>query len=52
VNSLELREYNLGVIVLISLLSSRCRSVVAMPVLKSILGKSPKVKDFIEDSFK
>jgi hypothetical protein len=36
---LELREYNLGVIVLVSLLSSSCRSVVAVPVLKSSLGK-------------
>jgi hypothetical protein len=41
--------YNLGVIVLISLLSSRCHSVVDVFVLKSILGRSPKVKDSIED---
>jgi hypothetical protein len=52
VNSLELREYNFEVIVLLSLLSSRCRSAIVVPVLKSILGKSPKVKDFIEDPFK
>jgi hypothetical protein len=37
---------------LISLLSSRCRSVVAMLVLKSILEMSPKVNDSIEDPFK
>jgi hypothetical protein len=37
--------------VLISLLSSRYQSVVAVLVLKSILGRSPKVKDSIEDPF-
>jgi hypothetical protein len=42
-NSLELREYNLRVIVLISLLSS--------PV-KVYLGGSPKIKDSIEEPFK
>jgi hypothetical protein len=51
-NSLELREYNLRVIVLINLLSSRCRSAVAVLELKSILGRSPKVKDSIKDPFK
>jgi hypothetical protein len=51
-NSLELREYILGVIVLIRLLSSRCRCIVAMLVLKSILERSPKVKESIEDPFK
>jgi hypothetical protein len=50
-NSLELREYNLGVIVLISLLSSRCRSAVVVIVLKSVLGRSSKVNDSIKDSF-
>jgi len=51
-NSLELREYNLGFIVLISLLSSRCYSAVVVLVLKPILGRSLKVKDSFEDSFK
>jgi hypothetical protein len=51
-NSLELREYNLGIIVLIRLLSSRCRSAVVMLVLKSILGRSPKVKDSFENPSK
>jgi hypothetical protein len=51
-NFLELREYNLGVIVLISLLSSCCHSAVAVLVLKSILGRSLKVKESIEDPFK
>jgi len=37
--------------VLISLLSSRCRSAVVVHVLKSILGMSPKVKDSIENPF-
>jgi hypothetical protein len=35
--------------VLISLLSSRCRSAVDVLVLKSILGRSLKVKDSIEE---
>jgi hypothetical protein len=51
-NSLELREYNLRVIMLISLLSSHCRSAVVVPILKYIFGRSPKVKDSIEDPFK
>jgi hypothetical protein len=38
--------------VLISLFSSRCRSAIAMLVLKSILGRSPKVNDSIENLFK
>jgi hypothetical protein len=38
--------------VLISLLSSRCRRTVAVLVLKSILGRIPKVKESIEDPFK
>jgi hypothetical protein len=38
--------------VLISLLSSRCRSAVVVLVLKSILGRSPKVKESIGDPFK
>jgi hypothetical protein len=51
-NSLELREYILGVIVLIRLLSSHCHCVVVVPVLKSILGRSHKVKESIEYPFK
>jgi hypothetical protein len=35
-----------------SLLSSHCRSAVAVHVLKSILGRSPKVNESIEDPFK
>jgi hypothetical protein len=38
--------------VLISLLSSDCRSAVGVLMLKSILGRSHKVKDSIEDPFK
>jgi hypothetical protein len=37
---------------LISLLSSRCRTVVAVLVLKSILGRRLRVMDSIEDPFK
>jgi hypothetical protein len=51
-NSLELREYILRVIVLICLLSSHCRCAVVVLVLKSILGSSPNVKESIEDPFK
>jgi hypothetical protein len=51
-NFLELKEYNLRVIVLIVLLSSHCQSTNVVPVLKFILGSSPKVNDFIEDPFK
>jgi hypothetical protein len=38
--------------VLISLLSNRCRNAVVVLVLKSILGRRPKVKESIEDPFK
>jgi len=52
-NSLELRGYILGVVVLIRLLSSRCCCVVVVVLqLKSILRRSPKVKESIEDPFK
>jgi hypothetical protein len=37
--------------VLINLLSIRCQIVVVVLMLKSILGRSPKVKNFIEDPF-
>jgi hypothetical protein len=51
-NSLELIEYILGVIVLISLLSSCCRCAVVVLMLKSILGMSHKVNESIEGPFK
>jgi len=47
VNFIVLREFILEFIVLIRSLSSRCCAE-----LKSILRVGPKVKDFIEDSFK
>jgi hypothetical protein len=37
---------------LINLLSTRCRCAVAVLVLKSIVGRSPKVMESIEDPFK
>jgi len=38
--------------VMICLLLSYCRCAVALLVLKSILERSPKVKEAIEDPFK
>jgi hypothetical protein len=34
------------------LLLSHCRSAIDVLVLKSVLGRSPKVKESIEDPFK
>jgi hypothetical protein len=51
-NSLELREFILGVVVLNYLLSSHCYCDVIVLVLKSILGRSPNVTESIEDPFK
>jgi hypothetical protein len=48
-NSVELREFILGVVVLIRSIFSRCHCVLK---LKFILGFGPKVKDFTEDPFK
>jgi NRPS condensation-like uncharacterized protein len=48
-NSVDLREYILEVIVVICSLASRCY---CMLKLESILEIGPKVNDFIKDPFK